>query len=299
MAEMGDYVLVGNEVKDFENHGFVRMNDLGLTRAVAICTAIEAYRGVLFHPEKHKKRLLESAEAARIPIEKAVGFKSLFQNLSRLAVKCRHRELIIFVYATGGLGTGGLKPKGRPSLFAFAVKEKRRIQPMAVTTTRNHWRSLPGAKTTNYLPGYIASVDAGWPDDVFYIDYATNEILESTTRNILIVYKDACLHTPPTHGKILNGITRQIFLGLMRGDKEFRWLVVPSVFSYIEERQIKFDQFVRDVKDGTVTGVVAASTTTAVPVRSVDGLEIPISQKTKDLCAQFLKYREEYYAKHK
>ena len=295
---LGHLALIGEDIKNFGEVG-VPLNDIGFTRGVAVCTAIEAYKGLLFHEEKHKKRLVESAGAARIPTDKARGFKKLFQNLSRLAVKNRFRESVTYVYVTGGPGSGGLKPRGRPNIYAFTVKEIRKNKPMAVATTHNYWRNLPGIKSAFYLPGYIALTDAGWPDDVIYIDHATNEVLESVTKNIFVVRRDAQLQTPPVHGKILNGITHQIFLGIAREEKEYRELSGPPVFPCVEETSVKFNDLIKDALSGEVTGVVLASTTTVAPVGSINGVKMPISQKTKNFCEQFLGYREAYYAKYK
>ena len=119
------------------------------------------------------------------------------------------------------------------------------------------------------------------------------------TKNIFVVRRDAQLQTPPIHGKILNGITHQIFLGIAREDKEYRELSGPPVFPCVEEASIKFGDLMKDALGGEVTGVVLASTTTVAPVGSINGIKMPISRKTKDFCEQFLRYREAYYVKYK
>ena len=295
----GAYVLVGNEIKDYETGGFLRIDDLGFTRGIAVCTAIESKGGIFFNPEKHKERLKLSAAMARIPLRNAVGWRHLFGNLARLDTRCRLKESLIYVYITRGRGYRNWKPYGRPQIYAFVLSGNRRTAPMKVFATNAHHRNTPAIKTTNYLSGHVAWTDLGEPDDVLYVDSATNEVLESATKNIFVVRRDSQLQTPPAQGKILNGVTRQIILSIAREEKGFKELAGQPIFPCVEETSINFNEMIADAKRGLVTGVVLASTTTVAPVQSINGVQIQISQKTKDFCEQFLRYREAYYAKYR
>lgn len=96
-------------------------------------------------------------------------------------------------------------------------------------------------------------------DQVIWTDAKTHQFLEeSGTMNVMLV-KDGVLTTPPTSGTILKGITRDSLLTIARD------LAIP-----VEERRISVEELKQGLSDGSITEVFGTGTAAVViPIEKV------------------------------
>ena len=290
----GLYGIRGNKIS-FKSGAAFPGNSL-LTRGTGACTMIEAKKTdsgyKLFHLEMHKKRLKTSAEFLGFDFEKVEGLRNLGQNLlgtkskPGLLEKCGFDESCVRVYISD-LTDDGFTPAGRPEIYVFIDEEHRHTKPAHVATTLNHHRAYPHVKTlSDYQPAEKAMSEAKADfgeqiEEVIYVNPHTGEVLEGGRSNIFILKKDYEFVTPdPRAGKVLPGITLQILMKLV------------SKKMYMTRGVIK----IGELFSPDTTGIVKASTTGVVPICSINGREVPISQKTLEVCRGFEDYRTVYYA---
>ena len=165
--------------------------------------------------------------------------------------------------------TGGLAPPGSrraqvpPTVIVLAFP----IEPseptasvMVVPWTRNDTGALAGMKTISYAENVraLAYVETRGADEAIFPNTRGN-LCEATGSNVFLVVDGVCF-TPPLSAGCLNGVTRQLLLGISSDV-----LGVP-----IEERDVPVDAL-----RGADEAFLSSTVREVQPIATVDGVALP------------------------
>ncbi len=242
----------------------VSVFDHGLLYGDGVFEGIRVYGGKVFELDAHLKRLYESAKAIRliIPIDLAEMNKAIDDTVKANSVSDGYIRLLV----TRGVGDLGLNPFlcKRASIIIIAANVKlypeemyeKGLKVVSVSTRRvNPMTVPPQVKSLNYLNNVLAkieAVDAGAGEAIMY----NNEgyVAEASGDNVFIV-KNGTIFTPPVQSGSLDGITRQVVMGLARKEN------IPVA----EKNLTRFDLYVSD--EFFLTGTAAE----VIGVVDIDG----------------------------
>lgn len=275
-------ININGNLLDKEN-ATVSVFDHGLLYGDGVFEGIRSYAGEVFRLDEHVDRLWDSAKALllEIPISKQEMARRIRETLAANDIK----DGYIRVLVTRGVGTLGLDPNrcdnpqvivitDRIALYPEELYEKG-LEIVTVSTTRNHPAALnPRVKSLNYLNNILAKIEglqAGCIEALMLNH--KGEVAECTGDNIFLARAGKLL-TPPIDAGILEGITREVVIGLARE-------------AGIEVREIcltKHDVYIAD--ECFLTGTAAE----VIPVVQVDSRVIGDGQPgpiTKDLMERF------------
>lgn len=261
-------------------------NDLGWMRDYKVFEVMEAVITTPFHPEDHLKRLLDSAEYARIKLEaENIAPEYLIKVIKKLLKKNDFLSSLVWIYVTGGLTKDGFTPRGKGNVYIF-ISQKMSVLPKSVSLkTIANKRTPPHIKTTNYFVAEkeMALASQEGFDDILYIapddqPSADRFVLETSRKNLFLI-KDGVLKTPA--GGALGGVTRSIVLKLAQE---------LEIFRAIETKDLRLKE-VLEADEVFVTSTSCQVT----PVTKIDSAEFPIGEKTVALKRLFAAYREEYF----
>ena len=259
--------------------------DHGLLYGDGVFEGIRSYGGKAFRLAEHLDRLWNSAKAIwlQMPISKQQMGKAIQDTLAENGL----RDGYVRVVVTRGCGTLGLDPDkcsdpqviiiaDRIELYPSELYEKG-LEIITVSTLRNHPAALnPRVKSLNYLNNILAKIEglqAGCIEALMLNH--KGEVAECTGDNIFLV-RDGQIRTPPNEAGILEGITRQTVIGLIR-QKGIDVREVPLT---------KHDVYIAD--ECFLTGTAAE----VVPVVTVDSRTIgdgTPGKITRDLIERFHK----------
>lgn len=201
----------------------VSVYDHGLLYGDGVFEGIRAYNDRVLKMRTHLLRLEESARAIALkipypvePLEKAIRETLMANGLS---------DGYIRLCVTRGVGGLGLNPYlcKEPTVFIIAdtiqlyPKEmyEKGLEIVTASTIRNHPAALsPRVKSLNYLNNIMAKIEgikAGCAEALM-LNHA-GLVSECTGDNIFIVHRGELL-TPPIHAGILEGVTRNLVIGL-------------------------------------------------------------------------------------
>ncbi len=194
------------------NKASIPVNDLALLRGYGVFDLIRTYTGSPLLLKEHLHRLERSA--CEIGLSLPWSQEELTQIVLQTLEKNNHVESNIRIIVTGGPSIDFITPQGHPRLLVLVTPVPtlpewwftRGIKAITVFVER----SLPMAKSINYLPATIALNEARSKGAVeaVYID-RNGYIREGATSNLFAFFGDQ-LVTPGE--KILPGITRQFVL---------------------------------------------------------------------------------------
>jgi branched-chain amino acid aminotransferase len=209
------YYVDGRFVPDSE--AVFPLNDLGLLRGYGCFDFMRTYNGRVVFIEDHVQRLRRSA--AEIGIELPWSEAELIRLVEETLERNPAGEASVRILVTGGSSPDFITPQGRPRIAvmvtALAAYPSGWYQQGAKVITVPHHRSIPGAKSIDYIRAIMVLAEARRKNaiEAVYLD-ADGAVREGTTSNIFAVIKGA-LVTPGTD--ILKGITRQKVLELADG----------------------------------------------------------------------------------
>jgi len=199
--------------------------DHGLLYGDGVFEGIRSYGGRVFRLGEHLDRLWDSAKAIwlEIPYTKDEMAEAVEVTLAANGITDGYIRLVV----TRGAGTLGLGPDrcGDPQVIIIADKialypeefYDRGLEIITVATARNHPAALsPRIKSLNYLNNILAKIEglqAGCIEALMLNH--KGEVAECTGDNIFLV-RGGRLLTPPTDAGILEGITRDVVIGLAR-----------------------------------------------------------------------------------
>jgi branched-chain amino acid aminotransferase len=261
----------------------ISVYDHGLLYGDGVFEGIRSYGGKAFRLAEHLDRLWESAKAIwlEIPIAQDEMANAIDETLAVNGVKDGYIRVIV----TRGEGTLGLDPNrcGNPEVIIIAdrialyPKEyyENGLEIITVSVMRNHPAALsPRIKSLNYLNNILAKIEgiqAGCIEALMLNH--KGEVAECTGDNIFVVRRGALL-TPPNDAGILEGITRDVVMGLAR----------EAGIEVRETPLTKHDVYVAE--ECFLTGSAAE----VVPVIKVDARTIGSGKPgpiTRDLMARF------------
>lgn len=194
----------------------IPVDDLAIIRGIGVFDLVRIHDGRPYFLNEHITRLYQSAGkiGLEIPWTPDKIRRVVLETLDRNTVDAANIRIIV----TGGSSPDFLTPAGTPRLLVLVTPQPGqpgwwRTRGIKVITIHVH-RSLPGAKSIDYLPAAVALRKAKAQDAVeaIYLDDKGNA-QEGTTSNLFIFSNDALV--TPEKG-VLSGITRQVVLKIAK-----------------------------------------------------------------------------------
>jgi branched-chain amino acid aminotransferase len=249
-------------------HAHISVFDLGLLRGHGVFDLLRTYQGRPFQMQDHLERLRRSAE--RASVELPLSLPEIASVIESLLQRNGFAETTVKIVATGGRSSDHLLPQGPGSLIVLAspltpFPERLYREGVRLSTTTQA-RSLPEAKTLQYLPAILALREGQMrgAQEALYVN-ARGELLEATTSNFF-----ACVGgqwvTPP-EGEILAGVTRATLLRLTE----------ISVRPLHKEEELE-------------EAFITSTTREIMPVSAIDERPIPLGERTRQLQALFRRH---------
>jgi branched-chain amino acid aminotransferase len=265
----------------FDKHDAkVSVYDHGLLYGDGVFEGIRVYSGRVFKHREHIERLYESAKAIllTIPISPEEMIKAVEET-----VKANNKvDGYIRLIVTRGAGTLGLDPR-KCDPQVIVIVDDISLYPrelyengLAVITSsyiRNHPNALnPRVKSLNYLNNIMAKIEAIRAGclEAIMLNHK-GEVAECTGDNLFVV-KGGILKTPPTDAGILEGITRNLVIGLAK----------KAGVPFQEASLTRHDVYIADevFLTGTAAEVIAV---TKVDERTIgSGKQGPITAKLRE-----------------
>jgi branched-chain amino acid aminotransferase len=204
----------------------VSVHDRGFRYGDGVFDTLRVYRGRPFLIERHIGRLIEGATAIGVaPLPTASALASAIRDLID---RNEIAEALVRTTVTRGISTGwDARHAGDPTVViveqpfagypdqlyrsgaSIVILANTRLRPSALT---------PAAKSLSLLVHVQAKRDATARDaDEAVLCSESGVVAEGTVSNIFCV-RNGRLHTPPLSDGILQGITREVVLGLARRD---------------------------------------------------------------------------------
>ncbi len=209
----------------------VSVFDHGLLYGDGVFEGIRIYNGRILKLATHLRRFDQSARAIRL---------NLPYDTAALDAACRDTvkanglsDGYIRLVATRGPGSLGIDPVPCPRPRVFVIAATIQLYPQSYydqglsvissSVVRNHPQALsPRIKSLNYLNNILAKIealDAGVLESVMY--NLEGNVAEASADNLFIVRPDATtgqpvLWTPPLSAGCLEGVTRNLVIGLAR-----------------------------------------------------------------------------------
>jgi len=237
------------EKKIYVNGSFVNASeasvsvlDHGLLYGDGVFEGIRAYDGKVFRLGEHVDRLFMSARTImlEIPMTREEMTAKIVESLRENGL----RDGYVRVVVTRGKGDLGLDPRKCPSPGVIIIADSISLYPedfyekgieiVTVSTRRNMPDALsPQVKSLNYLNNIMAKIEASNAGvlEALMLN-AEGYVAECSGDNIFIVVGDTVI-TPPTTAGALEGITRDVIIGLAKKDYRVReeLFTLPSTYN--------------------------------------------------------------------
>lgn len=266
----GDFVPKSEAKVSVFDHGFLYGD--------GVFEGIRAYNGRVFRCTEHIDRLYKGAKAInmQIPLTKEEMTSALLETIKRNGLKDCYIRLVV----SRGAGDLGLSPTKCPKPTVVIIADEIALYPQEMyekglkvitsSVRRNSPACLdPQIKSLNYLNNIMAKIEAdrhGVPEAIMLNHEGV--VAECTGDNIFIVV-DGKLYTPPIYVGALDGITRDLVIGICKKlglelqEKEF------TLFNLYNADECFFT--------GTAAEVIAV---TEVDGRTIgSGVEGPVTKK--------------------
>jgi len=247
------------------SRALIPVEDRGFIFGDGIYEVMRAYRGRLFRPDDHWKRLEESARAIRLELPLA---REEFARIGRELIErngLSDRDAVVYLQVTRGPAPRhhGFPSHPRPTVFAFARfepgpdPELRKRGVRLITVPDRRW-SMCYVKSVGLLPNVLArqeALDRGADDALFHREGAITEAVAAN----FFAYISKRLYTHPEGAHILSGVTRQIVMVLCTK------LGISVARAPLTLRDLP------QVEEAFLTG----TTVEILPVAAVDGVSFP------------------------
>ncbi len=257
--------------------------DHGLLYGDGVFEGIRSYGGRVFRLDEHLKRLEESARAIRltIPMSRAELAAATYDTMKANDITDGYIRLVV----TRGVGYLGISPTRTANPSVFIIASQIELYPkelyekgMAIiscSVIRNHPNAVsPRIKSLNYLNNILAKIealDAGVHEAVMYNHLGY--VAECTGDNVFVI-RNGAVQTPPTAAGLLEGITRDVVIGLVK----------KRNLPFAEMNLTRHDLYVAD--EMFLTGTAAE----IIPVTKIDGRPVGTGEPgpiTRQLIADF------------
>jgi branched-chain amino acid aminotransferase len=242
--------------------------------AQEVFEGLKAYRApdggiTLFRPQENAARFRESARRIAMPILPEALFLRAIEELIRLDrdwVPTREDgSLYLRPFMFAAEAFLGVRPALEYTFCVIACPVgayfKGGMKPVTVWVSDDYSRAGPGGTGAakcggNYAASLVAQAEASRHecDQVVFLDAAENRWIEELGgMNVFFVFDDGSLITPPLHGTILPGITRDSILTLARASGR------P-----VEERRYSIDEWRADAASGRLREAFACGTAAVI-----------------------------------
>ena len=219
----------------------VSVYDHGFLYGDGVYETFRAYNGFIFRLEQHLCRLEQSARLIHLKLPQST--RRLRAILYRTLTANRLREAMLRLTISRGRGALGLDPAlcPRPTLVVMPRPFKcyskglytRGLKTVIVSIRRHGSDSLnPQIKSTNFLNNILAQIEArrAGADEGLMLNRG-GYLTEGAASNLFLI-KRRCLFTPsPTTG-LLEGITRQVVLELVKS------LGIPAEEGFLTAKEL-------------------------------------------------------------
>ncbi len=209
-----------------EEEAKVSVFDHGLLYGDGVFEGIRAYHGRVFRLQDHIDRLYDSARS--LNLDPGLTKEEMSEVVLETCRRNNLREAYIRLVVTRGKGDLGLDPRKCTRATVFCIAAAIELYPaelyekgldlVTLGTRRNAPDALdPRIKSLNYLNNVMAKMEAtraGAPEGLFL--NKEGYVAEATGDNIFLI-KDGNLITPPSHVGLLEGVTRNVVMGLAVG----------------------------------------------------------------------------------
>lgn len=255
----------------------VSVFDHGYLYGDGVFEGIRTYNGRVFKLTEHLERLYESAKSILLNIP--LTMEELERDVLETVRQNDLRDAYIRIVVSRGPGDLGLDPNKCPHPTVVIIASKISIFPqelydeglkvVTVATRRNIPDALdPKIKSLNYLNNILVKIEANQAGVLEAIMFnRSGYITEGSGDNIFIVRKGIII-TPPTYVGALEGITREVVMGLAQ-EKDYTVLERPFT---------RHDLYV--ASECFLTGTAAE----VIPVIDVDGRIIGDGKPGKITC---------------
>jgi len=253
--------------------------------AQEVFEGLKAYRApngdiTLFRAEQNASRFRESAQRLAMPILPEAAFLQAIEQLIQVDnawVPTREDgSLYLRPFMFAAEAFLGVRPATEYIFCVIACPVgayfKGGMRPVTVWVTDDYSRAGPGGTGAakcggNYAASLIAQAEASLHgcDQVVFLDAAEHRWVEELGgMNVFFVFDDGSMITPPLHGTILPGITRDSILTLGR-----------AAGHRVEERRYSIDEWRADSASGRLREAFACGTAAVISaigeVRSSSG----------------------------
>lgn len=222
------------------------LNDLGVLRGYGVFDFMRTYSGKPIFIGDHVRRLVRSA--SQVGLELPWTETELIELVRETLKRNDHAESNVRLLVTGGPSTDFITPQGKPRLVIMVTPLSRFPEAWytegAKILTVDHERTIPGAKSTDYLRAIMVLAEARRQNaiEVVYTD-REGWVYEGTTSNVFAVINGR-LVTPGE--RILSGVTRGKTIALaertapvdIRGLQRHELLAAEEVFITSSNRLI-------------------------------------------------------------
>lgn len=261
--------------------------DHGFLYGDGVYETMRSYKGVVFKIDEHINRLYKSASliSLDLPEDRSILKNAVYKTLHANSLKDAYIRLTI----SRGEGDIGLDPElCKEPTVVIITKEfkgypktlyKKGIKLIIANIRRNHKKSLdPQIKSLNFLNNILAKIEAKRAGAYEALMLNINgKIAEGTISNVFFV-KDDVIFTPSAKCGILDGITRQTVIEIIR-KSGFRFKE-----GFFNEKEIY------SAKEVFITN----TTMEVMPVSKIDDNEYQIGKITKTLHELYKKEIDSY-----
>ncbi len=249
----------------------VSLFDIEYTYGFGVYESIRVVKDQIKYIEQHIERLMHSARV--IELEHQFTSADIRKYIEQLVEKVDSDAFNLKLLLIGGRNAHDANFYALPLAPTFPNRKLYKQGAHAITI--EYERYLPGAKTLNMLPSYLAYRDAKKQDayDAILVN-SSGEMLEGTRTN-LFALKDSTLYTPPVE-EVLEGVTRMNAIACAQ-ENGFTIAEKPLRLKAISD----YDSF-----------FLTSTSSKIMPLRSINSTQLTISDRLKQLMKYFTEYQQ-------
>ncbi|MEM2374088.1 MAG: branched-chain-amino-acid transaminase [Thermoproteota archaeon] len=196
--------------------------DHGLLYGDGVYEAIRIYEGNIFKLKEHVNRLYYSAKAIKIDIP--ITKEELLEAVVELVKKNKLQNGYLRIVVTRGVGPMGADPRNckKPTIIIMSETRKALFEGRPIVAIVSSVRRIPSEcldpriKSLNYLNNVLAKIQAieAGADEAIMLNLE-GYVSEAVTENVFVV-KNNIVYTPPLTAGILEGITRNVVIEIIK-----------------------------------------------------------------------------------
>lgn len=272
-------VLVNEEIIDRDDTS-IDIEDRGYQFGDGVYEVVRVYEGEIYELDGHVKRLYRSAKEIDIKITQTE--EQLKKNIESLLIENDLKDGGIYFQVTRGIAPRkhNYDRSINSHLVAYPLYftrplENQKVGVTAITVEDLRWLRCD-IKSLNLLYNVMMKQKATDEKAFEGIFIRDGIVTEGTSTNVFIV-KDGVYKTHPVSNKILNGITRQRILALLKENNQ-------------EIREVEFTKEELFEADEVF---ISSTTSEVMPICEIDGKKIndgKVGEKTKEAYDMLLSY---------